>query len=142
MTELEKTESGRSWRRQRATSRPSRPITPRLQRLCSGQHRDDQSYYHHDDYHQYTDGDSQSTLASDTVEEEQNEDREAEREREEEPKEVRDGILDEPDLESRGPPLEKNRTTRSVKPENLVRPTRLKATFEADFETVGNMGWA
>jgi hypothetical protein len=118
MSELEKTYSGKGWRSQRATSGPIRPTGPQLERLYSGQHLDDHSYYHHDDHQEYTDDDRSSTWAADTLDEEQIDDSKVERGNEE-ADEVRDGSPAR-DLESRGPGLEKRTTTRSVKPEHLV----------------------
>jgi hypothetical protein len=119
MSELEKTYSGKGWRRQRATSGPIRPTGPQLERLYSGQHLDDHSYYHHDDHHEYTDDDSSSIWATDTLDEEQGDDGKTERGNEE-ADDVRDTNPNARDLESRTSKLEKRTTTRSVKPENLV----------------------
>jgi hypothetical protein len=119
MPELEKTYSGKGWRRQRAASGPIRPTGPQLERLYSGQHLDDHSYYHHDDHHEYTDDDSSSIWATDTLDEEQGDDGKTERGNEE-ADDVRDTNPNARDLESRTSKLEKRTTTRSVKPENLV----------------------
>jgi hypothetical protein len=119
MPELEKTYSGKGWRRQRATSGPIRPTAPQLERLYSGQHLDDYSYYHHDDHHEFTDDDSSSIWAADTLDEEHISDGKPERGNEE-ADEIRDSSPGARDLESRTPQLEKRTTTRSVKPENLV----------------------
>ncbi len=120
MSELEKTQLGKSWRRPRTTSRSSRPTIPQLERLYSGQHLDDQSYYHHDDHEYSDDTDSLNASATVRLEEDTSENRKAERIREE-AGDSRDSIPDDRDLELQGPPLGKRSTTRSVKPEYLVR---------------------
>ncbi|KAF7509834.1 hypothetical protein GJ744_007345 [Endocarpon pusillum] len=116
MPELEKTQSERGWRRPRTTSIPSRP---RLERLYSGQHLDDHSYYHHDDHEYSDDGNGLNTLAIARLEDDTSEDGVADRIGED-AGEVQDGVPDKRDLESGGPPLEKKSTTRSVKAEYLV----------------------
>lgn len=140
MPDLEKTLPGRSWRRQRDTSGPTRPTTRPLGRLYSGQHLDDHSYYHHDDHDEYLDDDSRSTLAKDDLEDQQSEEGSVKREGEE-AKEVRDGIPDELDLESRGAPLEKGATTRSVMPENLVDTACPQVAYQVDSKRAGDLGW-
>ena len=120
MSKLEKTESGRIRRRQSSITGPIRPTAPQFRRLYSGQHLDDNSYYHHNDHHEYADGDSRSTLAAYSTNGESGEERKTESDIDEAEK-VRYGSSDHLDLESRGPPLKKKSTTRSVKPENLVR---------------------
>jgi len=120
MPELEKTHSGKGWRRQRATSGPIRPTAPQLERLYSGQHLDDNSYYYHDDHNEYTDDGTSSIWAADTLDEEHVDDDGKTKQGTEEADEVRDGSPNARDLESPTPRLEKRTTTRSVKPENLV----------------------
>jgi hypothetical protein len=129
MLKLEKTESGKSWRRQRTLSRPSRPTTPQLERLYSGRHLDDHSYYHHHDYHEFTDDHSRSTLNTEKTGEGENDSEESEPGRED-ANDLQGDIPDERDLESRSSPLEKNTTTRSVKPENLVSATQPQGTLQ------------
>lgn len=142
MPELEKTQSERSWRRPRSTSITSRPTGPRLERLYSGQHLDDQSYYHHDDHEYSDDTDGLHTLAIARLEEDTSEDGVADRIGEE-AGEVQDGVPDKRDLESRGPPLEKKSTTRSVKAEYLVRRMRaLRLCFKLIVDDIGDMGWS
>lgn len=119
MSHLERTESGRSSRRPRTTSRVSHIPTPPLERLYSGRHLDDHSYYHHD----YDDDDSGSTpttnISGQTQEKEQHG---AARRDDGEATEAREGVSNDQDLESAEQRLEKKTTTRSfVKPENLVR---------------------
>jgi hypothetical protein len=140
MPELEKTESGKSWRRQRAPSRPSRPTTQQLERLYSGRHLDDHCYYHHHDHHEYAVDDGRSTLDKEKAGEEENESLASERGRED-ANEVQGDIPDKRDLESRGSPLEKRTTTRSVKPENIVSATQPRGTLQTDPGWVGDVGW-
>lgn len=127
MPELEKTRSERSWRRPRTTSRPT---VPQLERLYSGQHLDDQSYYYHDDHEYSGDTDSLHTSVTARLEKDTGEDEIGERIREG-AGEVQNSIPDNRDLESQGQPLEKKSTTRSVKPEYLVwRMRALRLCFE------------
>jgi hypothetical protein len=121
MPELVVIESRSRWRRPAIDSNPSRPPTPPLERLYSGQHLDDHSYYHHSDHHEYSEEDSLSTLATERTREEQNKDDErAGRDGQEAALELRKGVDDEHDLDG-APSLAKQTTSRSmVKPENLV----------------------
>jgi hypothetical protein len=126
MPDLEKSQSRSSSGRPKAISRPDRPSAPQLERLYSGRHLDDHSYYHHSDHHGYSDGDSLSTLGKDTNGSKNKDRREVERDGDEST-ELGYGIPDERDLESRGPPLAKATTTRSiVKPEFLVGSSHSK----------------
>ncbi len=119
MSEPEKMQRVRSWRRPRTASRSSRSTTPQLERLYSGQHLDDQSYYHHDDHEYFDDAISLSAPATAKLEEDTSEDGVAERIREA-AGQVQDGNPGDHNLERQGQPLEKKSTTRSVKPEYLV----------------------
>jgi hypothetical protein len=126
MPDLEKPQSRSRSGRPRATSRSDRPSAPQLERLYSGRHLDDHSYYHHSDHHGYSDGDSLSTLGKDTDGSKNKDGRDVERDGDEST-ELGDGVPDERHLEPRGPPLAKETTTRSiVKPEFLVGSSHSK----------------
>jgi hypothetical protein len=113
MLELEKTGSGTGWPRRKTNTESDRPAAPHLERLYSGQHLDDHSYYHHSDHQDHVDDDDgQSSLAKGDIAEGHNGDGEKD--------EVGASLPDIRDLESKRSPLEKRITTRSVKPENLV----------------------
>lgn len=121
----------------RTRSRPSRSTAPQLHRIFSGHYLDDHSTYY-DHHHDERDDeeaidDSESTSAQDTSESSDDSDgtveeaqREKEREKagreeeEEEVPEVREGIPDERDVEAGRLPLEKKKSTRSIKDPNLV----------------------
>lgn len=135
MAELEKTDSQRSWRRTRTrtrtNSRPRQPATPRLERHYSGQHLDDQSYYDHDDNDEYTVDRTRSNSVIDKVAEEHSDDGSVGG-RKDDANDGRDDKPDRRDLESKGSPLEKHTTTRSVKPENLVRRALPNTVLQAN----------
>lgn len=97
----------------------SRPSSPHLHRFFSSQHIDDQSVYHgHQDIHSDDDSTYEgSDLSQHTTEKD---DLEARAEGEGKVGEVRDGVPAERDVEAGRPPLEKKRTTRSIKDPNLV----------------------
>lgn len=141
MAELEKTESQRSWRRTRTNSRPDQPATPRLERLNSGRYLDDQSYYDHDDHDEYTVDHTRSISVTDKVAEEHSEE-DSVKGGKDDANDGRDENPDRRDLESKGPPLEKRTTTRSVKPENLVSKALPNTALQADAPFLGNVGWA
>lgn len=133
MPELERTVSGRSWRRQRAISRPSQPTTPQLERLYSVQHLDDQSYYHHNEHHGCS-NDDQSISATDNKGDDQTKDEKAgsENEEEEEGSGLGGGSLNGCDLEVGRQSLEKKATTRSAKDEYMVSSAPFQARLQTD----------
>ena len=115
--------SARSHSRGRTTDNPylsrvhsgrGRPPNTNLTRIYSSQHLDDQSFYHdwHSEHHGDSDGSGDNTpdtnekLPGDVLADGKETDRTA--------------IANEGDLESGGAPLEKKKTSRSVKDPNLV----------------------
>ena len=142
MPRLEKSESRSHWWRPVVDAKPSRPPTLPLERLYSGQHLDDHSYYHHNDHHEFSIDDSPSTIATErTGEGNSEDDRQAERGGREAAPEPRNGVRDEHDLEHGALSLAKQTTSRSiVKSENLVSTSFWKLCSKL-ISMVGNMGW-
>lgn len=116
-------------------TKPERPPKAPLERLYSGQHLDDHSYYHHNDHHQYSEDDSLDTLAAERNRAGKNkDDGQAERKGPSSVPEVRDGIPGERDLEHGPLSLAKQTTTRSVvKPEYLVSPSSFDTSFQSHY---------
>ena len=142
MSELEKIEPRSRPRRATIGTKSRRPTGAPLERLYSGQHLDDHSYYHHNDHDQNSEDDGLNTLAIEEKREGRNkDDGPAERKGPGSVPELRNGVPGERDLEDGPLSLAKQTTTRSVvKPENLVSTSFFYALFRANSRMVDNMG--
>ena len=128
MSALEPIRTNNSARRTRSRSQSAPSASsnrqPRLSRVFSAQHLDDHSHYHgHDERH------GQQLEATSSEESDYTEKVEREEEKElggntgEESTEIREGIVNERDVEA---PLERIKSTRSVKDPNLVSMSQLQ----------------
>lgn len=116
MSQLEEIKTNTSARKTRSRSQPepseASARQPRLSRVFSAQHIDDHSHYH--SYGEHHDQQSESTSSDDS---DCAEEVEREKDRETGDGELRDGVVNERDVEA---PLEKTKSSRSVKDPNLV----------------------